>query len=194
MANVQCHSVKVGEHHSLSPTKFPSNNKPVVSTWVKFDKNCAQYIYPSNDTRGYDAALATNKLWGIERCGPNSHVHRDSDRFVWRRSPRCLKLQKPFVLGEVQNCVEKDLIEIYAYTYDNGSVPYHAENVGKLHKTFKNKLRVETWYLLKLTALTEKTIFEIFDEENTLIESTSTDHRDCGTATAIGKFQTLYFG
>ena len=66
--------------------------------------------------------MSWNKLWGYSRCG-FSHHHKDSDRFVWRRAQDCIDYST-VVEGEIENCPQAGMVEIAAYTYDDGLKPY----------------------------------------------------------------------
>lgn len=194
MSKVECETVIKGTNYPINAAPVEFYNQPVVSYWIKFTESAVKYLYPSDDPRGSETVESTNKLWGVTRCGHYNHVHSDSDRFVWRRSLKCLNIKRPYVLNEIENCDEKDLIEIMSYTYDNGSIPYIAQNSGRLNKPFKTRLRIETWYLLKLILLPKTTIYELFDEDNALLETVSIDRRDCGSKTTEGRYMNLYFG
>ena len=123
-----------------------------------------------------------------------SNLFPDSDRFIWRRAQSCLKFSGNFVIGEVEDCPEKDMIELAAYTYDNGTVPFHQENAGILLKIFETKVKVETWYIFKLIISPFNTVFQLFDDSHQLLESKMIAHRECGSSFYIGALQSLYFG
>ncbi len=133
-------------------------------------------------------------MFGGTRCSPTGNIHKDSDRFVWRRATSCLIFNGSFVVGEKPNCAEKDLIDIFSYTYDNGSIPY--ENQGVLSKHFTTKIKVETWYIYKLATSPFETVYELFDENHQLLETSSVNHKGCGVNdnSYQGGVQALYFG
>ena len=105
---------------------------------VTFDKNTAEYS-------GIDCMTAWNKLWGSSRCGFFTHHHTDSDRFVWRK------------FGDTNK------IELAAYSYDQGRVPYK-ENDGNLLQPFTTTIFTETQYQLKMEMKIDQTVFSLSDE------------------------------
>ena len=130
----------------------------------------------------------------MTRCGFLNDNHKDSDRFVWRRAQSCVITNGQFIDREIENCPEKDLIEIAAYTYDNGDRPFDYQNQGRLLKIFNTKVRVEQSYGYKLTNKPLETIYELFDANGTLLETKTVEHRDCGTFYKQGVLNKLYFG
>ncbi len=122
------------------------------------------------------------------------YIFPDSDRFVWRRAQSCLKFSGSYVIGEVEDCPEKDMIELAAYTYDNGALPFSQENAGILLKIFQTKVKVETWYIYKLIITPFNTVYQLFDDNRQLLESATIEHRECGSSFYIGALQSLYFG
>jgi hypothetical protein len=120
--------------------------------------------------------------------------HKDSDRFVWRRAQSCLQFSSPYVTNEIENCDEKDYIELAAYTYDNSDIPYTQENQGRLLKIFNTKVKVETWYIYKLIITPTNTVYQLKSEDDILLEAITIDHRECGSSYYIGAMQSLYFG
>lgn len=193
-ATDKCYTVKQGSFYSSILPFNGANSNTTLATYAKFDRNCAQYLFSDQDPMGHLCSTSWNKLWGTVRCGILNSNHKDSDRFVWRRAQKCLVYNSPYVTGEVENCDEQDLIEIAAYSYDNGDQPFTSENQGRLLKIFQNKLYVDTWYFLKLTLYQTGAIFEVFTEHGSLIERQTIDHRDCGTSYMYGLMQGLYFG
>ena len=93
-------------------------------------------------------------MFGGTRCSPTGNIHKDSDRFVWRRATSCLIFNGSFVVGEKPNCAEKDLIDIFSYTYDNGSIPY--ENQGVLSNLLQLKLKLKHGIFINLLLLHSK--------------------------------------
>lgn len=95
------------------------------------------------------------------------------------------------MVGENAACDESDLVEIAAYAYDNSAKPF--ENQGTLLKEFNTKLRVDSWYKVALTFEETKTIYELFDANNQLLETQEIVHRQCKDY-KLGMMQDLYFG
>lgn len=186
-AQETCLTVKKGNQFSAILTGANTNTS--LSSWIKFDANCATYLFESNDPQGKLCSTSWNKLWGTVRCGMLNSNHKDSDRFIWRRAQSCLIYNSSFVIGEVTDCGEKDLIEVAAYTYDNGDIPYLPENQGRLLKIFKTKLKIETWYKFALLIFRTFTAYEIYDANGNLIEQESIEHRDCGSGYQYGVMQ-----
>ncbi|CAF1635491.1 unnamed protein product, partial [Didymodactylos carnosus] len=154
-------------------------------------KNTAQYLFPVNDVKGHLCSISWNKLFGACRCGFLTNNHKDSDRFVWRRAVSCLIFDNDNVIGQRANCEEENLIEVAAYAYDNSLKPF--ENEGTLLKEFSTKLQVETWYTFTLKFELSKTTYEIYNENNELLDSQEIIHRSCNNYNQ-GMKQTLYFG
>ncbi len=65
-----------------------------------------------------------NKLWGTTRCGIFNGIHDDSDRFTWRRDQSCISTDGSTYINEVPNCANINKIELAAYAYDGGDIPY----------------------------------------------------------------------
>lgn len=187
-------SVSQGNHYSSFLGIGLLNNSPELVKRIKFSSNCAQYLFPPDNNMGKLCSTSWNKLFGTVRCGIFNSNHKDSDRFVWKRAQSCLIFSSPFVVGEVDNCPERDLIEIAAYTYDNGEIPYESQNQGRLLKIFKTKVKVETWYIYKLLINQLYTEYQLLDNDENLLESLRVEHRDCGASYYTGMLQNLYFG
>ena len=170
------------------------NNKPELVQKIKFSANCAQYLFAADDEKGKLCSTSWNKLYGTVRCGIFNSNHKDSVRFIWRRAQSCLQFSSPYVIGEHENCAEKDLIELAAYTYDNGDIPYEPQNQGRLLKIFQTKVKVETWYIYKIVIKALHAEYQLFDEDNNLLETLTIYHRDCGSSYYTGLLQNLYFG
>ena len=171
---------------------FNNVREPIIK--IKFSKDCSEYLFDPTDDKGHLCSTSWNKLWGTVRCGMFNSNHQDSDRFVWRRAQSCLKFSGNNVIGEIEDCPEKDLIELAAYTYDNGTIPFSQENAGILLKIFQTKVKVETWYIYKLIITPFNTVYQLFGDDHQLLESTTIEHRECGTSYYIGALQNLYFG
>ncbi|RMZ94539.1 hypothetical protein BpHYR1_044535, partial [Brachionus plicatilis] len=187
-------SVKPGSHFSSLLGLGILNNNPELVKRIKFSSNCAQYLFTSDNEKGKLCSTSWNKLFGTVRCGIFNSNHKDSDRFIWRRAQSCLIFSSTFVMGELDDCAEKNLIEIAAYTYDNGDVPYESQNQGRLLKTFKTKVKIETWYIYKLLINQLFTEYQLMDDNGNLLESLRIEHRDCGSSYYTGLLQNLYFG
>lgn len=117
--------------------------------------------------------------------------HQDSDRFVFRRAMSCAFDESGSLKTETKNCPESDLIEIAAYAYDNGDIPF--ENIGRLLKEFSIKLHVNVWYKITLIFKENKTIYQLFDSNDQPLETQEIDHREC-KGYLDGMMQDLYFG
>ncbi|CAF1136391.1 unnamed protein product, partial [Brachionus calyciflorus] len=187
-------SVKPGSFYSTLLGLGLLNTKPELIQRIKLSSNCAEYLFSPEDPKGKLCSSSWNKLFGTVRCGIFNSNHKDSDRFVWRRIQSCLKFDSSYVIGEVENCSDKDLIELAAYTYDNGEIPYESQNQGRLLKIFNTKIKVETWYVFKLLIKPLHTEYQILDDNLNLLESITIDHRDCGSSYYTGLLQNLYFG
>ena len=190
MYRAPTYTVKTGNNYPvLIPFYGFSFGKTLLSSWIKFDTNAARYLFPPTDSQGAMCQSSWNKLYGTTRCGFDNH--KDSDRFVWRRSISCFNFSGSYVANEIPNCAERDLIELAAYTYDNYAKPF--ENQGILLKTFNTKVSVNKWYKYQLQLNADNTVFELFDNNNAFLENVTINHRNCN----LGSFdliQSFYFG
>ena len=119
-----CWTVKKGWHHAFKNPFDGFRNAAEIPFSAKFFPNCAEYLFPPTEPSGSRCQSGWNKLYGASRCGYLNHHHRDSDRFVWRRHPSCIKFQNGRVIGEVENCQYKDKIQVAAYAYDKNRKPF----------------------------------------------------------------------
>lgn len=186
-----CRTVKQGAHYTSLIPFHGLKSDAVISSRIQFTSSAARYLFPSNDEKGQLCTSSWNKLWGACRCGYFTSNHKDSDRFVFRRAGSCLKYESGRVVSEVNGCAESDLIEIAAYGYDNSAKPF--ENQGTLLKEFKTKLRVDDWYKVSLIFEETRTIYQLFDDQNQLLETQEIAHRACKDY-KLGMMQDLYFG
>ena len=187
-----CPTVKQGEHYSeLIPFHgFKSNL--IISVRLQLNNNTAWYLFPSTESTGESCSNSWNKLWGATRCGYLADVHEDSDRFMWRRAVSCLIFDdEGHEIGEKSNCSEANLIEIVAAAYDGGVRPY--DRPGTLLKQFDTKLRVDTWYGLTLQFSENQTIYQLFDDAGSILETQTINHRICPKFNE-GALLDLYFG
>ena len=189
--SADCRTVKQGAHYSLLVSHNGLKSDAVISTRVQFTSSAARYIFPSTEPRGQWCTTSWNKLWGACRCGYLTSNHKDSDRFVFRRVGRCLRYQSGYVVGEEPACPDADLIEIAAYAYDNELKPF--ENEGTLLKVFNTKLRVDDWFKVSLIFEETKTIYQLYNNNNQLLETQEILHRQCKDF-KLGTMQDLYFG
>lgn len=190
--NEKCYSIKEGWHY---PSLIPFNgfnSKNELFSLIKFEKNAASYLFKNDDPNGRLCTNSWNKLFGTSRCNNYLTPHQDSDRFVWRRSQKCVSFNGQYLLGENSNCDELDLIEIAAYTYDNGDKPF--QNQGRLLKEFKNKIKIDLWYGYRLRINQNNTQYELLDSNGNLLESVLVEHRDCGISSFNGSLLGFYFG
>jgi hypothetical protein len=189
--SAECRTVKKGAHYtSLIPFHGIKSNA-VISTRVQFTNSSARYLFPSTEDRGHLCTTSWNKLWGACRCGYLTSNHKDSDRFVFRRAGSCVRYEAGRVIGENDDCSESDLIEIAAYAYDNNAKPF--ENQGTLLKEFSTKLRVDDWYKVTLIFEETKTVYQLFDNNDQILETKEIVHRQCKDF-KLGLMQDLYFG
>ena len=186
-----CRTVKQGAHYTSLIPFHGLKSDAVISTRIQFTASSARYLFPSSETKGHLCMSSWNKLWGACRCGYLTSNHKDSDRFVFRRAGSCLQYDSGRVVAEDSNCAESDLIEIAAYAYDNSVKPF--ENQGTLLKEFQTKLRVDGWYKVALIFEETRTIYQLFDNNNQLLETQEILHRSCKDF-KLGMMQDLYFG
>ena len=188
----KCISVSKGKFYPDFPFIFHGfNSNSTLITQIKFDPNTASYLFPPTNSNGTRCQSSWNKLWGTTRCGYLDMVHQDSDRFVWRRAQSCLIYNGSIVVGEKENCPDKNKIELAAYAYDNGTIPY--QNIGTLLKEFKATVEVDTWYQYTMELQETQTIYTLAYENGTTIEVQTIAHRDCSNFNR-GNYQSLYFG
>lgn len=186
-----CRTVKQGAHYATLLPFHGLKSDAVISTRVQFTNSSARYLFPPNEDKGLLCTSSWNKLWGACRCGYLTSNHKDSDRFVFRRAGSCLQYEAGRVVAENANCPESNLVEIAAYAYDNSAKPF--ENEGTLLKQFKTKLRVDDWYKVSLIFEETRTIYQLFDDQNQLLETQEIAHRACKDF-KLGMMQDLYFG
>lgn len=96
-----------------------------------------------------------------------------------------------YVVGEVEGCEEAGQVEIAAYVYDNGTIPY--KNIGTYLKQFNHTVEVDTWYNYTIYIEDTQSIFALAYENGTVIETQTIEHRNC-TSQTNGNLQALYFG
>ena len=160
-----------------------------------FNASSAKYLFKADDPLGHLCTTSWNKLFGSTRCGLLNDIHKDSDRFVWRRSQSCVIINSPFAVGEVPNCPEADYIELAAYAYDNYLRPFDTENQGTLLKIFDTKVKVNKYYGYRITVSRTSSLYELIDDtDNTVLETKTIDHRDCGSTYNQGTNSRFYFG
>lgn len=188
--SAECLTVKQGSHYPGLPF-HGFNSQTTISTRVQLTNSSADYLFPSTDPQGHRCLTSWNKLWGSCRCGYFSDNHKDSDRFVFRRAYDCITFDSGYITGESNNCTRTDLVEIAAYAYDNGDIPIN--NQGRLLKEFKTKLHINNWYKLTLVFEETKTTYQLFDNNDQLLETQEIIHRQCSSF-QNGMMQSLYFG
>ncbi|CAF0739282.1 unnamed protein product [Adineta steineri] len=186
-----CKSVKAGAHYSSLIPFSGLKSDAIVSSRVKFTQSAGRYLFAPTESRGHLCTTSWNKLWGACRCGYLTSNHKDSDRFVFRRANSCVQHENGYTVGEVEDCSEKDLVEIAAYAYDDSRKPF--EHQGTLLKEFATKLRVDTWYKVTLIFEEAKTTYQLFDDEGQHLETQEIIHRQCKDF-KLGTWQDLYFG
>lgn len=121
------------------------------------------------------------------RCGYCHDHHEDSDRFVFRRcsDPTCESYQEG-----------KSLIQVAAYSYDNGVAPYTSEGYALgLLKDFKTLLYPNVFYTLVLeTNAAGQAIYSILDSNGNFLEQQIVQHLNACENYNEGTIQGLYFG
>ncbi|CAF1928403.1 unnamed protein product [Rotaria magnacalcarata] len=189
--SAECRTVKQGAHYTSLIPFHGFKSAETISSRVQFTNSSATYLFPPTDPKGHLCTSSWNKLWGACRCGYLTSNHKDSDRFVFRRVGSCLRYEAGHVVGENDNCAEANLIEIAAYAYDNSLKPF--ENQGTLLKEFSTRLQVDSWYKVTLIFQATKTIYQLFDANEQLLETQEIAHRQCADF-KLGMMQDLYFG
>jgi len=186
--------VNAGSFYTSVIPFFGLNSRAVLFNNVTLKANTVEYMMSQDDPKGKLCMTSWNKLFGATRCGFLNDIHKDSLRFIWRRAQSCLLFRGEFVMGEKENCAEKNLLEIAAYSYDNGDVPFQSQNIGRLLKPFRTMVRVEEKYGYKITNNPTNAVYELFDSDGNLLEEQVVFHRDCGSSFKQGTFSKLYFG
>ena len=186
-----CRTVKQGAHYATLIPFHGLKSEATISSRVQFTNTSARYLFPADENKGQLCTSSWNKLWGAVRCGYLTSNHKDSDRFVFRRAGSCLSYESGRVTGENKNCPEIDLIEIAAYAYDNSVKPF--ESPARLLREFSTKLRIDTWYKVTLIFEEALTTYQLFDQNDQLLETHSIVHRQCKDY-KLGMMQDLYFG
>jgi hypothetical protein len=93
-------------------------------------------------------------------------------------------------VGEIENCPTKGKVEVAAYAYDKERKPFQNPD---LLKPFKFLLDTEKYYSFKIVDERTRTLFYLYEENGTLIESQSVNHSECPSP-FTGYFLSIYFG
>jgi hypothetical protein len=190
--SLECRQVEKDQHFTSTLPFYGFKQDRVITTRVRFQNNTARYLFPPTESKGRLCSQSWNQLWGTTRCGYLTSNHWASDRFVWRRAGSCLTYDSAgHVIHEVPKCPERNLIELAASAYDDGLKPF--EHQGKLLKEFSTKLQINKWYNLKLTVDETKTIYQLSDHANRVLETQTVEHHSCESYN-LGMLQGLYFG
>ena len=189
---IDCPTVEKGEHFSKLVPFHGFKSDLVMSIRIQLNNNTAWYLFSPTESKGELCSVSWNKLWGTTRCGYLNDPHEDSDRFMWRRATSCLIFDSEgHVIGEKTNCPEANLIELAAAAYDDGARPY--DNPGTLLKLFVVKLQVNIWYRLTLQFSANQTIYQLFNDMDSILETQTIDHRLCPQFNE-GALLGFYFG
>ena len=176
-----CRDVLKGRHyfegHDIVPAFVNATVRSVTVTFhadsVAYRCDCSAEPFPS-------CMYSWNKLWGSSRCGFAHPHHLDSDRFVWRRQM------------QPDGITPGSMIEIAAYSYDDGSNPYNPPDTNLL-QPFTTILQPDVPYNLSLNLSDpSKTIFTLIAE--TVRESKTVEHTNACKRAAEGYRLSLYFG
>lgn len=182
------------EGHSLVP-EFRSSAS--LSAAVVMDASCGQYAFDSGAVYGSetpcDAMGDANKLYGSSRCGFLQPHHHDSDRFTWRRHPRCYTLVGAGVQCRVVANASCTDLQFIAYGYDGGRMPYGPHADPQLMHVFARSYRVDTLYQLALQFGANQTLYSVRDANGVALESYVMPHRACDTP-LHGYYLYPYFG
>eukprot|EP01116_Phalansterium_solitarium_P013426 TRINITY_DN30787_c0_g1_i1.p1 TRINITY_DN30787_c0_g1~~TRINITY_DN30787_c0_g1_i1.p1 ORF type:complete len:206 (+),score=59.84 TRINITY_DN30787_c0_g1_i1:248-865(+) len=158
---------------------------------VRFEQSTADYLIAEDDPEGARCQSSWNKLWGNSRCGYLNLHHKDSDRFVWRRDVRCIEFNGSHVMGVVPNCTFANQVQIAAYAYDDGNIPY--QNASLLAE-FNTTLTVGDVYFTRLDFAPDGTQYTLLDGRNATLETHFIAHRNCGHGYQHGYGLGFYFG
>lgn len=177
-----CRTVLPGSHYPYPGvwTFWGFNDENRMSTTATFMPNSANYTFTKENS---GCSLNWNKLWGKGRCGFFNHHHQDSDRFVWRAT----------TVPKVGN-----MIQIAAYAYDLGRIPYKAENTGVLLKEFRTLLNTSMEYTFRLELDTTCTRYMLYNGgaviANQLLEELEVFHSNNCSNYNEGPLLNFYFG
>jgi hypothetical protein len=186
----QCLDVNAGSHY---PSKFPFDgfrNTTVIAWKTTFQPSAAQYLFPQSEPQGARCQPSWNKLYGGTRCGFTNHIHHDSDRIVWRRAVTCIRFENGRVVGEIENCKDKDMIEVAAYGYDKQRRPYEHPD---LLKAFKTLCRIGVEYSFMIRDENTQTRYLLMNATGGLLEEQVILHTKCDVFYR-GVYSGLYFG
>ena len=189
----KCFKVLPNYHHSNIlnipfPTRIYIKTRSSITAKVRMDKNMAEYFIPNSNPSVRRCEGSWNKLFGASRC--MSYVHKDSDRFVWRRAQSCLNYTGENITI-IPNCKDKGKMEVAAYAYDDYLKPF--QNIGTLLKPFNTLLDVQQWYYYELQYLPTYTIYNLYDQNYVFLERNVIQHRECGLY-AWGYTLEFFFG
>lgn len=196
-----CKSVQQGHYYAnaLNVPDFLGFRSGDQEATVTFHSNAVEYLFPPDpicsgdegDVSCYMCQISWNKLYGASRCGSSQPHHQDSDRFVWRRHPDCVRHTGDVVLGEVENCSKSGQIQLAAAAYDGGVRPYGNDS---LFYQFDTAVRVGVPLTLRLSYAQDSTFYSLLDAPGgAVIESHVIQHRSCDKY-AQGYNLGLYFG
>eukprot|EP01080_Neovahlkampfia_damariscottae_P009742 gene9742-2069_t len=185
-----CFTVKQGNHRVVKIPFEGFRNSAEMPFKALFKENVPKYLFPNSEPNGQRCQTGWNKLYGASRCGYLNHHHNDSDRFVWRRHPSCIKFQNGRVVGEIEDCEFKNKVQIAAYAYDQKRKPFQNPD---LLKPFKYLLDVNKYYGFNIIDENDKSRYLLFDENNRLVESHTILHTKC-SAPQRGFYLGIYFG
>jgi len=186
----KCLTVKQGNHRAIKIPFEGFRNSAEIPFKALFKPNVPKYLFPNTEPSGQRCQTGWNKLYGASRCGYLNHHHKDSDRFVWRRHPNCIKFQNGRVIGEVENCEFANKVQIASYAYDKERKPFQNPD---LLKPFKYLLDVNKYYGFKIIDEIERTRYLLFDENDKLLESHTILHTKCSSP-FTGYYLGIYFG
>ena len=173
-----------GDHyanHTLIPSFRDGTFQQGV---VNMDLQTGNYFFNTANPGGPETACAAmldaNKVFGSSRCGYLNSHHKDSDRFTWRRHPRCYA-KKTTSQGcvVVSNATCTD-IQFIAYAYDDGRKPYGPNKDPNLFYLFPQTFQTQTNYIMSFNYTLTSTYYEIRNAANSLLLANHTiPHRPC---------------
>ncbi len=199
LVDAKLYVIDAGDHyprdHSLVPV-FRSST--LLSASVVMDVSCGMYVFESNNTSGPELPCAAmgdaNKLYGSSRCGYLQFHHLDSDRFTWRRHPRCWTLDTSNTthcrVAANASCTD---IQLIAYGYDGGRKPYGPHADPALMHVFSRAYRVATLYHLALQFAANQTLYTVRDATGATLDTYAMPHRQCDEP-LHGYYLFPYFG
>jgi len=191
----KCDHVNTGDFYANGePVNFFGfRDSSSMEREITINPDCANYMFQPTDPKGALCISSWTKLYGSSRCGYLHAHHEDSDRFVWRRHIDCLILNGSHVIGTVPNCPKANLIQLSAYAYDKGNIPYQNASLEALFNFAVEVGQNYTYNIIFTPTEGVYTLYSSLESGRKFIESHTIKHTPCDEWDH-GYVLGLYFG